>query len=115
MALTGYDDEEFRRQAHRDVRHLSSGLMLSTMSDDGLLTALRATASETQDRFGITCEIRCEPFDESLIGDSRLAVAMPQIAREAIHNNGVGFSDGANLRGSGPRIMRYRAESIGAA
>ena len=127
-------------QAHRDVRHLSSGLMLSTMSSDGLLLALQATASETRNRFGVACELRTQEFDENLIGDNRVAIAMLQIAREAIHNavkhaqaqtitielhaddeiimvirdDGIGFVDGVKSKGSnGLRIMRYRAESIG--
>ncbi len=127
-------------QAHRGVRHLSSGLMLSTLSAAELLPALRAAAAETHDRFGIDCQIVVDSFDPSLIGDDRTALTMIQIAREAIHNavkhsrakritlgvhtndriimsiddDGVGFDQSIKRKGgNGLRIMRYRAEAIG--
>ena len=131
---------EIFNQAHSGVRHLSSGLLMSTMNADELLPALRATATETLKRFGVRCDIHADDFDESVIDDSRVALAMLQIAREAIHNavkhsgaqririevragrqiemtfgdDGVGFDRAANTKGgNGLRIMRYRAQAIG--
>jgi two-component system CheB/CheR fusion protein len=122
------------------VRQLSKGLFPVEVDADGLAHALRRLA-ETTSRLG---ETRCtvEEAGRVLVRDNRLATELYRIAQEAVTNalkhanaqtitvrlvaeagttilsiaddgRGVG-ANGREGQGMGLRIMRYRAQSIGA-
>jgi two-component system, chemotaxis family, CheB/CheR fusion protein len=120
------------------VRQLSKGLFPVEVDADGLAHALRRLA-ETTSRLG---ETRCtvEETEGVLVGDNRIATELYRIAQEAV-TNALKHADAHTIsvrlvaeagttilsiaddgrggaapegQGMGMRIMRYRAQSIGA-
>ena len=132
---------EILRQTHRDVRQLSSGLLLMEIEAPDLLPTLQGLAAETTSRHQLLCEVKHNRFDESFINDDGVAFIIYQIVRESVHNavkhanstritielasgehfqlavcdNGTGITEAARQRENcnGLRIMRYRAQSVG--
>jgi signal transduction histidine kinase len=126
------------KDAQHQVRRLSRGLMPVEVDAAGLMNALQDLTDQTEQMHGIACDFQCD--DDVFIRDSAAATQLYRIAQEAIHNavkhaqptriavslsandrfrltvqdDGVGVSGlGAERRGEGLRIMRYRAEVIG--
>ncbi|MEP3927310.1 chemotaxis protein CheB [Rhodopirellula bahusiensis] len=127
--------------AHRSVRELSAGLMHNVASADEIRSALESLCDEVKQRFDVGCELHASEFDPALVQSDAAAMAVVQIAREAIHNavkhasstqidvelstpgdrvrlvvadDGVGIAEKMfDSGGNGLRIMRFRAESLG--
>jgi two-component system sensor kinase FixL len=122
------------------VRALAKGLVPVEVDAEGLMAALAELAARTEELGGVRCEFQCdEPVS---IGDNQTATQLYRLAQEAVTNalkhararkividlsaaenvvtlsvadDGQGFSESlASTAGSGLRIMRYRAELIGA-
>lgn len=122
------------------VRALAKGLVPVEVDAEGLMAALAELAARTDELGGVRCEFRCdEPVS---IGDNQTATQLYRLAQEAVTNalkharahkividliaaenvvtlsvadDGQGFSESlASTAGSGLRIMRYRAELMGA-
>jgi PAS domain S-box-containing protein len=126
-------------QALRQVRALSRGLVPVELDAEGLTFALAELARRTSELNGITCTFRCgEPV---AIPDNQAATHLYRMSQEALTNavkhgrarnvlirlaapdgrarleitdDGVGFAEPSADTGTGLRIMRYRAELIGA-
>jgi len=122
------------------VRALARGLVPVEVDAEGLMAALAELAARTDELGGVRCDFRCdEPVS---IGDNQTATQLYRLAQEAVTNalkhsrarkivielnaaenivtlsvadDGQGVPDlfSPNV-GSGLRIMRYRAELIGA-
>ena len=128
-------------QALDHVRALSKGLIPVEVDADGLMLALAELAARTDDLGGVACEFHCQ--DPVSINDNQTAAQLYRLAQEAVTNalkhararkivislaasgdavtlsiadDGRGFSQEppCATAGSGLRIMRYRAELIGA-
>jgi PAS domain S-box-containing protein len=127
------------REAISQTRSLARGLSPVTLESEGLSSALRELATNTEKMFGISCQV--EPT--AAVPDSAAATGMHlyRIAQEAVSNaikhgkativriglypkagrlvlnvadNGLGFSGvPAGHTGMGLRIMHYRAGMIG--
>lgn len=130
------------REATSHARMLAHGLSPFQMDSDGLTSALRALAKNTSVLFEIPCRFRCPR--PAPIADVKTALHLYRIAQEAVSNavrhgrpssilinlktsddettlrisdNGDGLCNpdtAREARGMGLRIMRYRAEIIGA-
>jgi PAS domain S-box-containing protein len=122
------------------VRALSKGLLPVEVDAEGLMVALRELADRTSELNGITCTFRCRA--PVAILDNQTATHLYRMSQEALTNaikhgrarhvlisleadgalatltvrdDGVGFPKSRmETAGSGLRIMRYRAELIGA-
>ena len=122
------------------ARSLARGLIPVQRKVAGLMIAMKELASRTESMFHIRCDFQCE--QPVFVGDNIVATHLYRIAQEATNNavrhskakcvtirlalskgeivlavedDGVGLPE--NLTGSngmGLRIMRYRADSIGA-
>jgi signal transduction histidine kinase len=126
-------------QAIDETRQLSRGLHPVALDENGLMSALQALATTTQELFGISCTFRCD--EPVLVGDASTAVHLYRIAQEAltnamrhaqakrilielradedrailsIDNDGRPFPKRPPKgTGMGLQVMRYRAEGIG--
>jgi PAS domain S-box-containing protein len=123
----------------RKVRALSRGLIPVEVDARGLMSALADLAARASELGGPVCEFQCER--PAPVEDNRTATQLYRIAQEAVGNalrhagaqhiwivleaqpgsitlivrdDGVGIDAGNGGRGMGLRIMRYRAETIGA-
>jgi two-component system CheB/CheR fusion protein len=124
------------------LRQVAHGLQPVNFRVGGLPEALRALAETTSDRFKISCRARCSP--SAAIDDETTADHLYRIAQEATGNaikhgkaetvriqlvtpqagglslavldNGQGFEPAraSKSTGMGLRIMKYRADAIGA-
>ena len=122
------------------ARLLSHGLAPVALQGGGLMNALRELADGTTAMTKIACEFTCEPPVQ--VADATVATHLYRIAQEAVNNalkhsktkkirvsltqnklqmvltvrdDGCGFSHPAlNHDGMGLRVMRYRADLIGA-
>ncbi len=127
--------------AHRGVRELSTGLMHNAARADDLVSVLQSICGEVTRRFDVGCELLVEEFEACSIQNESAAMAIVQIAREAIHNavkhasatqidvelatradevrlvvgdDGVGMAASSPDRSTnGLHIMRFRADSLG--
>jgi signal transduction histidine kinase len=128
-------------EALDQVRALSKGLVPVEVDADGLMLALAELAAKIDELGGVACEFHCE--DPVSINDNQTATQLYRLAQEAVTNalkhaqarkivislaaagdvvtlsiadDGQGLSrrPGRTTAGSGLRIMRYRADLIGA-
>jgi PAS domain S-box-containing protein len=127
------------REAISQTRSLARGLAPVTLESEGLASALRELAANTEKLFGVTCEVSCQVGHLNL--GTATATHLYRIAQEAVSNairhgkatrllirlkvenhrliatvldNGTGFGLPAPQNsGMGLRIMRYRAGMIG--
>jgi len=128
------------RNALIEVRRAISGLLPVELDADGLMEALRKFTASVQDRVNIPCHFYCET--PTPVDDIEVAVHLFRIVQESVNNaikhgnpteilvrleendrvlrlqvtdNGKGI-DGfvEQSEGMGFRIMRYRANTIGA-
>lgn len=127
-------------QALSHVRALSKGLVPVEVDAEGLMVALSELASRTSDIHGVDCQFECD--EPVCILDNQTAMHLYRLSQEAVTNaikhsrgknitirladdgerltltilddgRGIGRSS-SELAGTGLRIMRYRAELIGA-
>jgi len=124
------------------LRQVAHGLQPVNFRIGGLPEALRALAESTSDRFKITCRARCSgaaKIDDETTADHLYRIAQEATGNaikhgkaEAVHiqlgtpttggvalavlDNGLGFkaATGTESTGMGLRIMKYRADAIGA-
>jgi len=121
------------------TRDLARGLPAASIFGEGLSHALRELASTTERLFDVSCVVESDESDWS--GNPQIAMHLYRIAQEATSNairhgqakhiviglaaggpgitlsvrdDGVGFSPDAGHGGLGLRIMRYRADLLGA-
>jgi len=128
------------RDVTRQARSLAKGLSPVSLETDGSMSALEELTSNVSKLFNISCRFKCpRPV---LLADSTVATHLYRIAQETITNavkhgraksivvnlnssadraaltitdDGAGFPAGASATGGlGLRIMKYRAEMIGA-
>lgn len=127
-------------EALSHVRALSKGLVPVEVDSEGLMIALAELASRTDDLHGVNCTFECdEPVS---VLNNQTAMHLYRLSQEAV-TNAIKHGRGRNIRislmddtefltlkieddgrgfertqepsaGSGLRIMRYRAELIGA-
>jgi PAS domain S-box-containing protein len=126
--------------ALRQMRALARGLVPVELDAEGLMFALKELARRTSELHGIACSFRCsEPVT---IPDNQAATHLYRMSQEALTNavkhgrardveirleargrlvtlaitdDGVGFAEPPEeAAGTGVRIMRYRADLIGA-
>jgi len=130
---------EYIRDAISQTRMLARGLSPVELEANGLMSALEELASNTEQRFKISCEFQCD--ERVLIDDNTVGTHLYRIAQEAINNavkhgratrvtislgregdkarlivtdDGKGFSGTApGSGGMGLRIMKFRAGVIG--
>ncbi len=123
------------------VRQMADELQPVALLEHGFVAALEELAARVRARGGITCQVKDHGFPAEL--DTFVATHLYRIAQEAVNNalqhaaakgivialaadngqlrltvgdDGVGIPDSAEARGGmGLRIMRYRADLIGAA
>jgi len=128
------------KEALEQIRGLAKGVTPVAADAEGLMLALRSLCESTSSACGIECRFDCPTSVE--IHDHAVAVHLYRIAQEAVTNaarhgaprrisvciesepeglmlsvtdDGRGFSrNNGALKGSGLRIMRYRAVAIGA-
>jgi len=127
-------------EALSHVRALAKGLVPVEVDAEGLMIALSELASRTSDLHGVNCTFECD--EPVCILDNQTAMHLYRLSQEAV-NNAVKHGRGRNIRisladdgdlvtlsiaddgrgfsssreptaGTGLRIMRYRAELIGA-
>lgn len=127
-------------QALDHVRLLAKGLVPVVVDADGLMVALAELAARTDELSSVVCEFHCaEPVS---IADNQVATQLFRLSQEAVANalrhasadrivialrsvgdfimlsisdDGRGLAEPLDeLSGSGLRIMRYRADLIGA-
>lgn len=126
-------------EAIRKTRRLSRGLCPVFLADLGLESLLQEMASNIQEVYGITCSFN---YQESiLVDDISVSTHIYYIVHEAVHNairhghadrvdiglmyddnvvtiiirdNGTGMSGKESSQGMGLKIMRFRAQMIGA-
>lgn len=127
-------------QALSHVRALSKGLVPVEVDAEGLMVALADLASRTTELSGVLCTFECHR--PVAIADSQTAMHLYRMSQEAVTNavkhgrpknivirlgverdlatlrvidDGSGFAESSeNAAGTGLRIMRYRADLIGA-
>lgn len=128
------------REAVTQTRLLSHGLSPVSLEADGLINALRELAESTRTLARIPCHFACA--SQLIVADPHTAMHLYRIAQEAVgnalkHSRATGISielsnrkdrlmltvtdngeGGANLQraenGMGLRVMKYRADLIGA-
>ena len=128
------------QQAMVKARSLARGLLPSELQSDDLVSALSALATKTAEFFSVPCVLRNRVPVQ--IANKTTATHLYRIAQEAVHNsikhgkpgsiaieigksgeeirltitdNGTGLPPGSGEgRGMGLKIMRHRAEMIGA-
>lgn len=127
-------------QAVSQTRNLARGLSPVPVGGNSLMSALEELAASASSLFGVACRFRCDP--PVLLQDNAVATHLYRIAQEAVDNavkhgqpsqvlislaqaggtitlamadDGRGLQgEPQNVEGMGLRIMRYRAEVIGA-
>jgi signal transduction histidine kinase len=127
-------------QAVSHTRSLARGLSPLPVGGNSLMSALEELAASASSLFGVACRLRCDP--PVLLQDNTVATHLYRIAQEAVDNavkhgrpsqvlislaqaggtitlsvadDGRGLQgEPQNVEGMGLRIMRYRAEVIGA-
>jgi signal transduction histidine kinase len=127
-------------QALSHVRAVSKGLVPVEVDAEGLMVALADLAARTAELHGIHCTFECHR--PVAIADNQTAMHLYRMSQEAVTNavkhgkpkniiirlgvegdlatlrvidDGTGFAPSAeNVSGTGLRIMRYRADLIGA-
>jgi two-component system CheB/CheR fusion protein len=132
--------QQLLQDSIQQLRQVAHGLQPVNFRVGGLPEALRALAESTSDRFKISCRARCSPA--AAIEDETTADHLYRIAQEATGNaikhgkaetvriqlaapavggvsllvldNGQGFQPARVSTGMGLRIMKYRADAIGA-
>jgi PAS domain S-box-containing protein len=124
--------------AIRKTKELARGLLPVVSEAQGLMSALKHCAEETEDLFRVTCGFECD--SPVLINDVNVATHLYLIAREALNNavkhgkarqllvklsasngegtlsirdNGVGLAEIPLRTGMGLNIMNYRARMVG--
>jgi signal transduction histidine kinase len=125
--------------AIRQTRDLAKGLDPVGIVSDGLVSALKQLARETEEIFQVSCSSSCDESIPQL--DRAIKVQLYRIAKEAVHNcakhakasriqitvsqepgriilavkdNGTGFHLESRLgAGLGLHIIQYRARSLG--
>jgi signal transduction histidine kinase/chemotaxis methyl-accepting protein methylase/PAS domain-containing protein len=131
------------RAAHREIRGMAKGLYPAAIEAeaDGLQGSLEDLLATTQERFGIECRLQHTATSTAVSG--RAATQLFHIAREAVHNavkhgsprrivvsvepsddalqltveddgRGIPVETLGAARGIGLRVMRYRADRLGA-
>jgi PAS domain S-box-containing protein len=128
-------------EAINQTRQLSRGLHPVSLDEDGLMSALQALATTTQNVFGVACTFTCN--SPVPVKDPSAAIHLYRIAQEAVTNairhgqtkqillelsadhNGAALiieNDGRDFparlpksKGIGLQVMSYRAEMIGGA
>ena len=128
------------QQAMVKARSLARGLLPAELQSDDLVSALNTLATKTAEFFSIPCTVRSR--DSIQIANKTTATHLYRIAQEAVHNsikhgrprsitieigksaeetrlvitdNGTGLPpDPGEGRGMGLKLMRHRAEMIGA-
>lgn len=128
------------REAQREARALSRGLMPVEVGVSGLATALEEMVARADEASSATCRFQCNQTVE--VKNTEVASHLLRIAQESVHNatrhahpgevlvtleaadgrvtlrvrdNGGGMPPGAASSGGlGLRIMRYRTDAIGA-
>lgn len=128
------------KQMVGQARTISRGLCPVELSEEGLRDALRDVAAAVQSVFKVPCAFECTL--PALVFDNTVAMHLYHIAREAagnaarharprqitmhlgdsggavvlsVRDDGIGLPDeGSRGRGMGLRIMKYRADIIGA-
>jgi PAS domain S-box-containing protein len=127
-------------QAKEQTRQITKGLLPVETEKEGLMVALKELASRTQKLFNVSCTLKCsEPI---IVSNETVLLYLYRIAQEAVNNavkhgnsglieislerysgnvimqvtdNGIGISDvSAKTEGLGLKIMKYRANMIGA-
>jgi two-component system CheB/CheR fusion protein len=128
-------------ESNHQLRRVAHGLQPVHFRPGGLPAALRELAETISDQFEVSCRARCAA--EATIEDEATADHLYRIAQEAtgnairhgeatavliqlavsppggltltVRDNGIGFAPGESPRGGmGLRIMKYRADAIGA-
>jgi signal transduction histidine kinase len=122
------------------ARELVHGLSPVELEGEGFIVALQDLAMQAEHLFGLTCQVTCDRLPP--MPDHTVATHLYRIAQEAvsnavkhgqahhvvlgltagqdstrltIHDDGIGFQEGASKPiGMGLRSMRYRASMIGA-
>jgi len=143
IAATQFEKiQQLLQESIGQLRQVAHGLQPVNFRVGGLPAALRALADSTSERFKISCRARCSPA--AAIEDEATAEHLYRIAQEATGNairhgkadavhigliapkaggaallvtdNGNGFDAGQASQsvGMGLRIMKYRADAIGA-
>jgi len=125
-------------QTVEKTRKLARGLHPVDFDRNGLVSALRELAANTEELFGVSCSLRCE--QAVLVEDASTTINLYRIAQEAItnavrhgkaakitmdlthhddrliltvENDGLGFSPASTQDGGmGLKIMHHRAEVI---
>ncbi|HLJ11599.1 MAG TPA: CHASE3 domain-containing protein [Planctomycetaceae bacterium] len=127
-------------EALSHVRAMSKGLVPVEVDSEGLMVALADLAARTSELHGVSCSFECHR--PVAIADNQTAMQLYRMSQEAVTNavkhghprnifirlgvegdrailrvidDGTGFAESAqNTAGTGLRIMRYRADVIGA-
>ena len=127
-------------EAAEHTRALARGMCPLALVHADFLPALEELASTARDRFRIACDLRCDALPDRI--DDTMATHLYHIAQEAVANavehakakhiettlateggattltvrdDGLGLPEDPNgLKGLGLRIMRYRADVMGA-
>jgi PAS domain S-box-containing protein len=126
-------------QALNHVRALSKGLVPVEVDAEGLMVSLADLAARTSEMHAIACSFRCD--EPVCIVDNQAATHLYRLSQEAVTNavkhgrarnivitlkadhdlvtlditdDGYGFKETNRTDGTGLRIMRYRADLIGA-
>ncbi|HEV8544438.1 MAG TPA: PAS domain S-box protein [Verrucomicrobiae bacterium] len=127
------------RETARQARTLSHGLAPVFFARDGLKLALEDLAQNTTSMAKIDCSFRCD--GQSVAADIKVGMHLYRIAQEAVnnalrhahptkitincsavegeceltvHDNGIGFVPNQAASGMGLKLIRHRAELIGA-
>ncbi|TET34465.1 MAG: PAS domain-containing sensor histidine kinase [Planctomycetota bacterium] len=131
---------ELIEQAIEQVHGLSKGLLPVPEKAEGLVTALKELARNTEEMYGVSCPFKCD--GDIRVQDKTIATHLYRIVQEAVnnaikhgnaeqvsitlaaHNNGITLAvenDGLDfpelsgtVEGLGLNIMEYRAREIGA-
>ena len=126
---------ELLQKAVAQTRSLARGLHPVAPEQGGFAKALETLATNSSELFGVRC--RFEPREPAQIDDETVMMHLYRIAQEAVSNavkhgkaknirirlsqatlsiadDGQGLQSPAKSEGMGLRIMRYRAEMIGA-
>jgi signal transduction histidine kinase len=129
------------KEATKQCRHLSKGLLIEGLGDDGILIALDQLATTTRELFNVNCEIKTNGIID--LKNNFISTQIYRIAQESvnnaikhsganniyinienknnnmilmIHDDGSGITEHSKheLSGMGMGIMKYRANLIDA-
>jgi two-component system CheB/CheR fusion protein len=122
------------------ARELVHGLSPVELEGEGFIVALQDLAMQAEHLFGLTCQVTCDrlpPMPDHIVATHLYRIAQEAVSnavkhgqahhvvlalragqdrtRLTIHDDGIGFQDGASKpTGMGLRSMHYRASMIGA-